>query len=199
MFVPVFQLASGVWVYVAGKLQDQLPLALASFGCILDTILVTIASVQLQEQTLNCALDQTWRSWFQNKDGITIRDIQNRLECCGFKSPVDKGWPLPDKNHGKNACHEMYGHEHGCLMGWSRVGRTTLATLLVIGVVSFLIKVTTILRKPTIPDASELRSLNFVPTGLFHSHLTLPLCLNRRPISSSSSCPFRAAKAVVRC
>lgn len=138
--IPVGQVAGGVWLFMTGRLHKQVSLDLASVCSVLDAVLITIASMQLSEQSMTCQLDTTWRLWFQHKDGRAIRDIQNRLECCGLRSAVDKAWPFPDKSHNINACKDRFGHDNGCFAGWAGLARNISSIFVAIGVVSLLIK-----------------------------------------------------------
>ena len=143
VLIPITHVAGGIWLLVNVQLQDQLSLHLGWLSAILDTILITISSVGFSEQGLSCSLDTTWRSWFQHKNDKMIREVQNRLDCCGLRSSVDKAWPFPDKAHRIDACRATYGHDTGCYLGWSREARQALSIFVAIGVVSLIVKVGT--------------------------------------------------------
>lgn len=76
-----------------------------------------------------------------HKNAGTIRGIQDRYECCGLHSAVDKAWPFPDKTHGVKACQEAYGRQQSCMGQWTTNARGILITFTAIGAASLALKV----------------------------------------------------------
>ncbi|KAI9870044.1 MAG: hypothetical protein M1830_004753, partial [Pleopsidium flavum] len=102
---------------------------------ILDTILLTLAATYLSPRgLLSCALESRWRALFETHDARDIRRIQDALECCGFRSTVDKAWPFPDGEHAADACVVRYGRGRRCLEGWEGQGRGLLGVMVLVGV-----------------------------------------------------------------
>ncbi|KAI4128320.1 MAG: hypothetical protein LQ347_004224 [Umbilicaria vellea] len=102
----------------------------------LDTILITLASSQLPGDALTCALDSRWRALFLAKNSRAIRSVQDRFECCGFVTAVDKAWPFPDREHGADACVLAFNRAKSCLTSWKKEERTVLAVMITVGAVS---------------------------------------------------------------
>ncbi|KAI9825361.1 MAG: hypothetical protein M1826_007039 [Phylliscum demangeonii] len=119
------------------------PLAgeLLALSALLDAVLITLASAHLAGPTRACALSVRWRALFAAKDASSIRAIQNRLECCGFRSTQDQAWPFPDKEHAADACRRTFGRGASCAARWDRQERGMLALLLVVGACSLASKI----------------------------------------------------------
>ncbi|MCJ1398199.1 hypothetical protein MMC11_001396 [Xylographa trunciseda] len=108
---------------------------------ILDTVLITLASSALATPTLTCGLESRWRQLFVAKDEGTIRTIQERLECCGFRSVKDKAWPFPAKGVGVQACVERFGWERPCEGVWTAKERSVLGMIIGVGVGVVMMKI----------------------------------------------------------
>ncbi len=114
ILLPVFTL---IGIYFPGFLNKhfiarQQP-AVLSVLSLLDTVLVTLASTLLQPNLLSCELEHRWRTMFQHHDANAIRGIQDALECCGLRTPLDQPWPFPD-HHGAMACRDNFQRERSC-------------------------------------------------------------------------------------
>jgi hypothetical protein len=78
---------------------------------ILDAVLVTLAATHLDAEGLACPLEADWKRMFGQHDSDHIKNIQDALNCCGFKTVKDMPYPFP---HGKDGskqlgkCAEMY-------------------------------------------------------------------------------------------
>ncbi|MCJ1387673.1 hypothetical protein MMC18_000516 [Xylographa bjoerkii] len=101
---------------------------------ILDTVLITLATAALSTPTLTCGLESRWRQSFMAKDESTIRSIQDRLECCGFRSAKDKAWPFPAKGVSAEACVKRFGWERSCEGIWTAEEASVLRMVIVVGV-----------------------------------------------------------------
>lgn len=63
---------------------------------ILTTILATLYFQDLvPSDTRACELSTRWQRLFRTKDALSIKTIQDALECCGFRSVRDMAWPFP--------------------------------------------------------------------------------------------------------
>ncbi|EAW12945.1 uncharacterized protein ACLA_013820 [Aspergillus clavatus NRRL 1] len=83
------------------------------------TVIATIALTYLfPGDILSCRLEKQWQSYFQHKDAQAIRAIQDRFQCCGFRSTHDRAWPFKDRNHGDNACETQLGYQRSCYSPW---------------------------------------------------------------------------------
>ncbi|KKK18718.1 hypothetical protein P175DRAFT_0504954 [Aspergillus ochraceoroseus IBT 24754] len=81
--------------------------------------MATVALAYLfPENTLACHLESQWQSFFQSKNSPVIRTIQDRFQCCGFRSIHDRAWPFKDRDHGDNACELQLGYQRSCLGPW---------------------------------------------------------------------------------
>lgn len=131
----------GIWLYFNGWAREAVVVDLAWLLSLFDIVLITLASTQLSDQALSCSLEGFWKRWFQEKNSRAISDVQTSLGCCGFRSPIDRAWPFPDKAHGVDACQVTYDRNDSCLPGWSREARNSLNTFIITGVVILFIKV----------------------------------------------------------
>jgi len=108
---------------------------------ILDTLLITLTSSALSTQTLTCGLESRWQQLFIAKDENTIRAIQDRFECCGFRSVKDKAWPFPGTGVSAKACVERYGWERSCEGHWTAEGRSVLGMIIGVGLGVVVLKI----------------------------------------------------------
>ncbi|KAL4869023.1 hypothetical protein BDV12DRAFT_168481 [Aspergillus spectabilis] len=93
---------------------------------ILLTVIATVAlSYLFPETALSCQLEQQWQAFFQLKNSHAIRAIQNRFQCCGFRSIHDRAWPFKDRNHGDNACELQLGYQRSCFGPWREMQQGT--------------------------------------------------------------------------
>ncbi|KAI9376620.1 hypothetical protein BJX61DRAFT_538703 [Aspergillus egyptiacus] len=85
----------------------------------LTTVIGVIALAYIYpEATLACHLNEKWQYFFQHKDVRAIRSIQDRFQCCGLRSTLDRAWPFRDREHGNNACELQLGYRRSCLGPW---------------------------------------------------------------------------------
>lgn len=114
--------------------------AVLSILSLFETLLVTLASTLLQANLLSCELEHRWRTLFQHHNVNAIRGIQDALECCGLRSPLDQPWPFPD-HHGANACRENFGRERSCETLWREREVQVLAIWIAVGASGLIVKV----------------------------------------------------------
>ncbi|KAL5343592.1 hypothetical protein BJX70DRAFT_352915 [Aspergillus crustosus] len=93
---------------------------------ILLTVIATVAlSYLFPDATLSCHLEQQWQKFFQHKSTHPIRAIQDRFQCCGFRSIHDRAWPFKDRTHGDNACELQLGYQRSCYGPWRAMQQGT--------------------------------------------------------------------------
>lgn len=108
-----------------------------------EAVIATLAGVHnTPPRNLNCALRERWEQMFRNKDGDSIRRIQDAFNCCGFNSPRDMAFPFPDNNaQGSEACMIRYDRNTGCVDSWREQERKVAVMLLIVPIAVFLWKV----------------------------------------------------------
>ncbi|KAL4788387.1 hypothetical protein BJX76DRAFT_353409 [Aspergillus varians] len=108
-------------------------------------LLTTIATIALAYlfpgNTLACHLEQQWQAFFQQKNAPAIRAIQDRFQCCGFRSIHDRAWPFKDRDHGDNACELQFGYRRSCIEPWGDVQRGASWMVFAAAVGVFLVKI----------------------------------------------------------
>lgn len=119
-------------------LARQQPVILSILS-LLDTLLVTLASTLLQPNLLSCELERRWRTLFQHHNVNAIRGIQDALECCGLRTPLDQPWPFPD-HHGATACRDNFGRDRSCETLWTRREVLVLAVWIAVGASGLVVK-----------------------------------------------------------
>ncbi|KAH7308483.1 hypothetical protein B0I35DRAFT_483042 [Stachybotrys elegans] len=88
---------------------------------ILITVVATLAFSDILPSTAReCLLSTTWQLLFSAHDANAIRNIQDSLQCCGFRTVKDRPWPFPD-NHSSNQCVKTYGRSVACIEPWQQV------------------------------------------------------------------------------
>lgn len=108
---------------------------------LLPVVLATLAATYVAPSDNNCHLEQTWLSYYRNKDVNSIRTIQDQLQCCGFRSTRDRAWPFKDSTHGDDACERSIGYTQSCLQPWSEQERRVGILVLIAAVMGWGIKV----------------------------------------------------------
>lgn len=105
------------------------------------TILATLHFTGLlQSPTLNCSLATRWQELFSAHDGGAIRRIQDTLECCGFKSVVDREWPF-HRSEPIVRCAERFGRAISCAGPWRRSLQRTAGVELTVVIIAGVIQV----------------------------------------------------------
>lgn len=103
-----------------------------------ETVLVTLAGSHIGPvESLSCPLDQRWMKLFRNKDARAIKGIQERFDCCGLHTPVDRAWPFPDKTHTAKSCQELLGRTRGCFNALLSEERKIGVVLLMVPILVF--------------------------------------------------------------
>jgi hypothetical protein len=101
------------------------------------TVLVMLSSTHVGTSIGQlCTLQARWQALYRQKDAGSITQLQDLLQCCGFKSSRDMEWPFPDRSHGADACEARFERHMGCADRWEEKQRTValLMVLVAIGV-----------------------------------------------------------------
>ena len=108
---------------------------------IYDTALATLALAHMAPPSeLDCGLDHRWARLFSNKNAEVVRRIQDRHQCCGLRSPMDRAWPFPDSRHRATSCIETLDRQRRCLEGWRQDEQVVAGLMLFVAIGTFLIK-----------------------------------------------------------
>ena len=127
-------------------LWPRLPIILVLLLIIYDTVIATLALTQMAPpSSLHCGLANRWSRLFSDKNSDIIRRIQDRYDCCGFNSVLDRAWPFPGGERTARACVEAFGRERSCFGRWRQDEQITGGLLLLVAVVNFLFKVSKVL------------------------------------------------------
>ncbi|OBT66556.1 hypothetical protein VE03_03700 [Pseudogymnoascus sp. 23342-1-I1] len=104
------------------------------------TVLATWALTYLPA---SCGLEERWSALYRAKDADAIRRIQDRWECCGFNSAVDRAWPFPHGppgGPGAKQCSEVLGRTTACGAAWGEEERRMAGVLVGVAVAVFVLK-----------------------------------------------------------
>lgn len=116
--------------------------AIFTFQLIYETV---IATLSLTYMVPNCGLEEQWARLYKNKDGGAIKRIQDRFNCCGLNSAVDRAWPFPhgrpEDGFGADQCKRMFERGRPCSGPWRQAERINAGLLLTVALVIFVGKV----------------------------------------------------------
>jgi hypothetical protein len=119
-------------------------LAIFAFQLIYETI---VATLSLTSVVPNCRLEEQWARLYSNKEGDAIRRIQDRLNCCGFNSAVDRAWPFPhgrpEDGYGQDQCKRMFGRDTPCSGSWRQAEQINAGLFFTVAVTILVLKVCT--------------------------------------------------------
>ncbi|QIW97740.1 hypothetical protein AMS68_003258 [Peltaster fructicola] len=113
----------------------------SAFFLIYETVLATLAGTHLAPVgTLDCALFKQWQHLFRIKDEQSVRRIQDRFDCCGYRSPQDMAWPFPQRNAGidAGACVSRFQRSVACFEPWQEAERRVAGFLLAVALSMFI-------------------------------------------------------------
>lgn len=139
--IPAVQVAMACYFAVTSKKCETQLYTAVYIMSILDVVLLTTASFAANPETASCWLESMWKEAFQQKDDRLIRDTQNALSCCGFRSPIDKAWPFPSKQFGADACVKAFNRQKSCLPELLGNAQRSNRIFIVIAAISLGIKV----------------------------------------------------------
>lgn len=122
-----------------------LPLvAVIGFQLVYETAIATLAlTYMIPPASLRCGLAEKWLSLYNSKNGMAIGKIQDALDCCGLNSVKDKAFPFQRDGHA-STCAIDFGRSQTCFGGWRKAEQTTAGLLFLVAVITFLIKVLSI-------------------------------------------------------
>jgi hypothetical protein len=123
------------------RLTLYLILILAS-QLIYETVIATLAlTYMVPPSSLDCGLEKQWKQLRMNKNGAAIRRIQDRYDCCGFNSLVDRSWPFPSKHVDIHECETRFDRTRSCAGPWRQAEQVNAGLFLTVAVVVFAAKV----------------------------------------------------------
>ncbi|KAL2368964.1 tetraspanin Tsp3, variant 2 [Blastomyces gilchristii SLH14081] len=119
----------GRFMVIVEQLLTIIPTALATF---------TI-SYFVSEDIVGCRLENQWQSYYSRKNANAIRSIQDRLQCCGFRSTRDRGWPFPGGSDQRD-CTSTFGYTRSCFAEWRSTQREAATMIFTAAVLSLAMK-----------------------------------------------------------
>ncbi|KAL1297922.1 hypothetical protein AAFC00_006436 [Neodothiora populina] len=120
-----------------------LPSTLTVLGLLMyTTVVATLAGTHISPVGgLSCALREKWQSLFRDKNGNQLRQIQDGLECCGFRTVRDMPFPFPaaGRGVGVDECTRLWPERlhRSCEAGWRGVERTSAGCILAVAIGTF--------------------------------------------------------------
>ncbi|KLJ12127.1 hypothetical protein EMPG_09555 [Blastomyces silverae] len=119
----------GRFTVIVEQLLTIIPTALATFAI----------SYFVPEDIVGCRLENQWQSYYSRKNANAIRSIQDRLQCCGFRSTRDRGWPFPGGSDQRD-CASTFGYTRSCFAGWRSTQREAATMIFTAAVLSLVMK-----------------------------------------------------------
>ncbi|PQE15222.1 tetraspanin Tsp3 protein [Rutstroemia sp. NJR-2017a WRK4] len=153
LFTIVLPLVTGISTQgVRGLLQRRnsneqneltLPLiAVIGFQLIYETVVATLALTHMiPPESLRCGLDDKWQKMYHDKNARQIRGIQDGLNCCGYKSVVDRAWPFLPSAKDPGNCAEITDRSQSCFGVWRQAEQINAGLLLLVAIIVFIVKV----------------------------------------------------------
>ncbi|CAG8958870.1 hypothetical protein HYFRA_00011823 [Hymenoscyphus fraxineus] len=122
--------------------QLTIPLvAVICFQLIYETVVATLAlTYMIPPSTLQCGLEERWRSLFASKDESTIKRIQDSFKCCGFNSVKDRAFPFGEPSR----CSEIFKRTAHCSGPMRKSQQIQAGLLLLVAVMVFVVKLISI-------------------------------------------------------
>lgn len=82
---------------------------------------------------------------YRNKDSGAIRRIQERFNCCGFNTVVDRAWPFPhgrpEDGYGADQCKRMFGRDMPCSGSWRQAEQINAGMFFTVAIIILVLKV----------------------------------------------------------
>jgi hypothetical protein len=104
-----------------------------------------IATLSLGNIFPDCGLEEQWARLYRDENADAIRRIQDRFNCCGFNTAVDRAWPFPhgrpEDGYGADQCERMYGRQRSCGGPWGQAKQINAGVLFTVATVILVIKV----------------------------------------------------------
>ncbi|OJD25709.1 hypothetical protein ACJ73_02924 [Blastomyces percursus] len=120
----------GRFMVIVEQLLTIIPTALATFAI----------SYFMPEDIVGCRLENQWQSYYSRKNANAIRSIQDRLQCCGFRSTRDRGWPFPGGSDQRD-CASTFGYTRSCFAEWRSTQQEAATMIFTAAVLSLVMKV----------------------------------------------------------
>jgi hypothetical protein len=152
---------------------------LIAFQLIYETVVATLALTHMAPpSSLNCGLEEQWKRLWMSKDEAAIKRIQNRFDCCGFNSVLDRAWPVPGKEVGVGECQKRFDRTQSCAGPWRQAEQINAGLLFTVAAVIFVIKVCSLCtqNRPHV-DQHQLFALTYFFTNSTNS-TTIPWFLS---------------------
>ncbi|KAI5297042.1 hypothetical protein KEM56_005128, partial [Ascosphaera pollenicola] len=109
----------------------------------LPAILVALSATYFTPDSVGtCRLDNQWQTFWRSKDGDAIRGIEERLQCCGYRSVHDRAWPFPGTSEakGNGDCVSVLGYNKACMGPWAKEEKGAAVGVFVAAVLGFVLK-----------------------------------------------------------
>ena len=117
---------------------------ISAFQLIYETIIATL-SVTYMIPSNNCRFEEQWMTLYKSKQASAIARIQDRFECCGFNTPVDRAWPFPHgrpgDGFGADQCTRTTGRVRSCGGPWRQAEQLEAGLFFMVAKVTFIVKV----------------------------------------------------------
>jgi hypothetical protein len=139
ILLPLFAAANIIFTPILGRYLLTKPPALQQFllpalHILQGGVAIVIATLAAQGLTPGCELETTWQEFWHTHNFHAIERIQNSLDCCGYRSIVDRTWP-------KTSCSEIYGRNTHCNAPWRASMQRTSALQFAVAAIAGLIQV----------------------------------------------------------
>jgi hypothetical protein len=143
------------------------------FQLIYETVIGTLAlTYMVPPSSLNCGLENQWMHLWRTKNGAAIRRIQDRYECCGFNSVVDRAWPFPVGGNTPHTCEIRFERTRSCAGPWRQAEQVNAGIFLIVAAVIFVTKVRNLVQ------FRSAFSISISIQTISHKHLFHPVLTN---------------------
>jgi hypothetical protein len=117
------------------SIRDTVLLILLITEIITATLFATYA---YPTSILDCQLQSQWQTLYRTKDEHRIRVIQDKFDCCGFKTTSDRAWPFQADGVDPKLCSKRFQRTNSCAEDWLAKERNLATAMLVVNVSVFL-------------------------------------------------------------
>ncbi|RDA87605.1 hypothetical protein CP532_3953 [Ophiocordyceps camponoti-leonardi (nom. inval.)] len=93
-------------------------MTLQALQAILTVVFATLFFSQMVPSVARtCVMSDRWQRLFSSRDVDSVRRIQDALNCCGFRTVLDRPWPFPG-DQGARECADTYRRDVPCSEPW---------------------------------------------------------------------------------
>lgn len=141
LIIPLFNIATALAAVPSlfkcdfANLRKWQTVALGLVALVVHDLAVGVAILSTAQafpnDTTACRMELQWKHWFQFKDDVAVRTIQDRLRCCGFNSMADRAWPFPSRTVDARTCERTSRYTTHCGPLWQEQLRTVAAVCIV--------------------------------------------------------------------